>query len=76
MQEQISKSKFKAHALEIMRDIEQSGDDVVITSHGKPTLVIKRYTDIEGSPLDQLRGSVIQFNDPMAPVAQDDWSQG
>ncbi len=37
--EQISKTEFKAHALEVLRDIEQSGQPRVITNRGKPTVL-------------------------------------
>ena len=34
----VSKSQFKAHALELFRQIEASGEPLVITDHGRPTL--------------------------------------
>ena len=74
MKTEISKSAFKAQALEIMRGVEQTGEEVVITSHGKPTLVIKPYKDDTAkSPLEQLQGSVLAFDDPTGPVGEDDW---
>ena len=76
MQAQISKSKFKAQALEIMRGVEQTGDEVIITSHGKPTLLVTRYPQTDISPLEQLKGSVLKFDNPSAPVAEDDCELG
>ena len=74
MKEEISKSAFKAQALEIMRGVEQTGKAVVITSHGKPTLVIKPYKEEDRSnPLEQLKGSVISFSQAVEPVSEDDW---
>ncbi|WP_269518648.1 type II toxin-antitoxin system Phd/YefM family antitoxin [Alteromonas sp. BMJM2] len=73
MEHEISKSNFKAHALEIMRDVEKSGEEVVITSHGKPTLVIKKFSKKNVSPLEKLRGSVVTYSSPTAPVCEDDW---
>lgn len=74
MKNEISKSTFKAQALEVMRGIEQSGEAVVITSHGKPALIIKPYNgSIDKSPLEQLEGSVLGFDDPTDPVGEDDW---
>ena len=73
MKAEISKSAFKAQALEVMRGVEQTGEAVVITSHGKPTLVIKPYEgDTPESPLEQLEGSVLAFDDPTSPVGEDD----
>ena len=73
MEAQVSKSSFKAHALEIMRDVEASGTEVVITAHGKPALVVSKYSSKEISPLEQLRDSVIEFTSPTIPVAENDW---
>ncbi|GHT93714.1 hypothetical protein FACS1894116_06320 [Betaproteobacteria bacterium] len=69
---QVSKSEFKAKALEFFRQIEFSGNSVIVTDHGKPALEVRRYQDIERSPLDILRGSVLRYDDPTEPVA-DDW---
>lgn len=73
MQREISKSAFKAHALEVMRGVEQTGEDVVITAHGKPTLVVKKLYEKKQNPLDKLRGSVVDFDSPTAPVSEDEW---
>lgn len=73
METEISKSKFKAHALEIFRRVEQTGVPVVITDHGAPTLVIKKYTCSQSAPSQRLVGSVLHYHQPLAPVAEDDW---
>ena len=71
--EPISKTEFKAHALEILRNIEQSGQSRTITNHGRPTLEIKKLRQREESPLDVLKGTVIKYKAPTIPVADDDW---
>lgn len=74
MKTEISKSTFKAQALEIMRGIEQTGKEVIITSHGKPRLIIKPYRDAPvKNPLELLSGSVLSFDNPTDPVGDDDW---
>jgi antitoxin (DNA-binding transcriptional repressor) of toxin-antitoxin stability system len=73
MQQEISKSNFKAHALEVMRDVEKTGDEVVITSHGKPALIVKKFKQQNTSPLEKLRGSVVKYSSPTTPVSEDDW---
>lgn len=47
----VSKSRFKAQALELFRQIEASATD----------------------PLSQLRGSVLHYDNPFAPVAEGEW---
>ncbi|MBD2939833.1 type II toxin-antitoxin system Phd/YefM family antitoxin [Burkholderia pseudomallei] len=65
---QVSKSEFKAKALELFRWVEASGQSVVVTDHGKPALEVRPYRCAERNPLDVLRGSVVRYDDPTAPV--------
>ena len=70
---QISKSEFKAKALEYFRQIEASGESVIITDHGKPALEVRPYRGTDRHPLDILRGSVVRYEKPTEPIAVDDW---
>ncbi|HKT95804.1 MAG TPA: type II toxin-antitoxin system Phd/YefM family antitoxin [Paraburkholderia sp.] len=70
---QVSKSEFKAKALEFFRQIEASGESVVVTDHGKPALEVRTYRNMERNPLDVLRGSVVRYENPTEPVAEGDW---
>lgn len=71
--EQISKTEFKAHALEVLRDIEQSGRPRIITDRGRPTLEIRKLRRQEVDPLKMLKGTVVKYEAATAPVADDDW---
>ena len=71
--EQVTKSQFKAKALEYLRKVEASGEVVVITDHGQPAVEVRRYRRDPRSPLDRLRGSVLEYKDLTAPVGEDDW---
>lgn len=73
METQVSKSEFKAKALEFFRQIESSGDNIVVTDHGRPVLEVRPYRANHSNPLDVLRGSVMQYAAPTAPVSEDDW---
>ncbi len=64
----VSKSEFKAKALEFFRQVEASGESVVVTDHGKPALEVRPYRNTDRNPLDILRGSVVRYEDPTAPV--------
>ena len=70
---QVSKSQFKAKALEFFRQIEASGESVIVTDHGKPALEVRPYRGAERNPLDVLRGSVVRYDNPTDSVAEDDW---
>ena len=73
MQQQVSKSSFKARALEYFRQVERTGGELIITDRGKPVLKISRYSQDPGKALQALRGSVIRYEDPTEPVGQEDW---
>lgn len=73
METQISKSKFKAQALEILRRVERTGEPITITDHGKPTLTVRRYEPAEPTPQARLKGSVIRYEDPFEPVDDETW---
>jgi antitoxin (DNA-binding transcriptional repressor) of toxin-antitoxin stability system len=72
-QEHVTKSQFKARALEYFRKIEASGKPIVITDRGRPTIEIRRYRSDQRSPLERLRGSVVEFRVPTAPVGEEEW---
>lgn len=36
----VSKSQLKAHMLEYFRKVEETGEELVVTSHNKPTLKV------------------------------------
>jgi len=69
----VSKSEFKARALEFFRQVEASGESVIVTDHGRPALEVRPYRGIERNPLDVLRGSVVRYDSPTDPVAEGDW---
>lgn len=71
MHQQISKSSFKAQALEIMRGVEETGEDVLITAHGKKSLILTRYKDKLVCPLEKLKNTVVSFKDPLSPIADE-----
>lgn len=73
MSAHISKSKFKAKALEYFRQVETTGEPIVITDHGRPALEIRRIARDGRDPLEMLRGSVLRYDDPFEPVGVEDW---
>ena len=70
---QISKSGFKAKALEYFRQIETTGASIIVTDHGKPALEVRPYRETARHPLDILRGSVVRYENPTEPIADNDW---
>lgn len=71
--EEVSKTQFKARALEIFRQVEASGESIIVTDKGRPTIEVRRYRTDQRSPLERLRGSVLELVDPFEPVGEGDW---
>jgi len=69
----VSKSQFKPHSLEYFRKIEQTGEELVITDHGRPVLKVVRYAEDPENCFQGLRNSVLQYDDPLEPVGVDCW---
>lgn len=69
----VSKSKFKAQALEFFRQVEQTGQEVVITNRGQPVLRLVPYMKNPDETLKSLRGTVTRYDDPTEPVGLEDW---
>lgn len=65
----VSKSRFKAKALEHLRDIERTGGELVITDRGRPVVKVVPYRTSEPDEiLRSLRGSVRKLVDPTRPA--------
>jgi prevent-host-death family protein len=73
MEIQVSKSQFKAKALELFREVESTGGTMIITDHGKPTIEVRPYRKADRNPLEILQGSVTEYQDPVEPVGEGDW---
>ena len=62
--------------LQIFREIEQSGEDLIVTDHGQPVLRIQAIAKKRsvGEIFDALQGQVIYNEDINAPTL-DEWSE-
>jgi len=74
MVQTVSKSHFKARAHKYFREVERTGEEVVITDRGKPVLKLTQYAEkIPTEVLRQLCDSVLSYEGPTEPVGVDDW---
>ena len=64
----MSKSQFKPRSLELFRQIEQSGEELVITDHGRPVLKVIPYREDADECLSVLRDTVLRYERPLEPV--------
>ncbi|HET7769832.1 MAG TPA: type II toxin-antitoxin system prevent-host-death family antitoxin [Chloroflexota bacterium] len=69
----VSKAQFKARLLEILRRVETTGEAVIVTDRGRPVVRVEPYYGEDDAALAALRGSVLAYEDPLAPVDQHAW---
>ena len=73
MEHVVSKSCFKPRALKYFRQIQESGQELIITDRNKPVLKIIPFQEEPQAVLEELRNSVRRYDDPLEPVAENDW---
>ncbi|MCS6828458.1 MAG: type II toxin-antitoxin system prevent-host-death family antitoxin [Caldilinea sp.] len=72
----ISKGKLKAHLLEILRELEQSGEEVIVTDRNRP---VARITPIRnGLTIEEafadVYGQMVVIEDLDAPTIEE-WGE-
>lgn len=74
MLQTVSKSQFKAKALEYLRKVEKEKKPLTITHKGKPVVQVTPYKSRELDPLESLQGTLLFYKDPNKPaVPWSDW---
>lgn len=64
---------FKAHALEILRRVQETGEPVIITDRGRPVVRLVPYFGDDDAVFASLRGSVLVYRNPTEPVEGAGW---
>jgi len=72
----VSKSKFKARALEYFREVERTGRALIVTDHGRPVVKIVPYRADPAAAMTELKETVVRYDAPLEPVGDDDWEAG
>lgn len=73
----VSKADLKAHMLEYFRDIERSGDEIIVTDHKKPVLKIvpiERKYNSAAKVFGPYRSRLKIYEDLTTPTA-DEWEE-
>jgi prevent-host-death family protein len=69
----ISKSKLKTHLLKVFRELEESGEELIVTDRNRPVLRIVPYRkrkDVKDAFAD-IRGSLKLLEDPNLPTTEE-----
>jgi prevent-host-death family protein len=70
----VSKSEFKARALEYLRQVEASGEELVVTDRGQPVIRILPVRRSQPDARAILRGALLRYEDPTEPVGIEAWN--
>ena len=71
----VSKSEFARRPLAHLREVEQTGEALILTDRGRAVLrVVPQATAHD--VLATLHGCVVRYDDPTEPVATDTWGTG
>ena len=69
----VSSAEFEERALEYLRRVDATGEELIVTDRGEPVVRILPARATEPDARARLRGSVVRYDDPTEPVASDDW---
>jgi antitoxin (DNA-binding transcriptional repressor) of toxin-antitoxin stability system len=76
MTETISKSKLKARMLEIFRNLEASGEELIVTDHGKPVLrIVPIREKVSVSKLFAGLQGQVQYEEDVDTPTMSEWSE-
>jgi len=69
----VSKSKLKAQMLAVFREVEKTGEEVIVTDHGKPTIKITRLPKRESveTVFGKNRNRVVYKEDILKPTTEE-----
>lgn len=73
----VGSAEFKANCLKIIDQINKDKQSVTITKRGNPVARLLPVDDrkAKGSIVGAMKGSVLRYDDPFAPVAEtSDWN--
>ena len=61
-------SEFKAKCLKLMDEVNETGEEIVITKNGKPVSVLRAYNDAPKTLFGRMKGKIHCKDDLIAPV--------
>ena len=73
MPQNVSKSRFKAKALQYFREVEETRKEMIVTDRGRPVVRIVPYTEKPAAVFQELHASVLAYDRPCEPIGIEDW---
>jgi len=69
----LTKTTFKAQALEHLRRVQATKRPLILLERGRPVLKVVPYAEDMEAELTKFRDLLIRYDDPTAPVGLTDW---
>lgn len=70
----VTKTSFDSRTLDYCREVETTGEELVITERGHPVLRVVPYHQAEPAQLlGFFRGTLLHYEEPTEPVGLEDW---
>jgi prevent-host-death family protein len=71
---EFSISQFKAHALSILKAVDETGESVLVTKRGRPVARVVPFKDeTPAVRAGHLSKSVLREGDILSPIGAEDW---
>ncbi|MHB1015254.1 MAG: type II toxin-antitoxin system Phd/YefM family antitoxin [Desulfurivibrionaceae bacterium] len=64
----VKASEFKAKCLRFMDEVNQTGEEIVITKNGKPVSILKPYRTARATLFELHKGKIQSQDDLLAPL--------
>ncbi len=61
-------SEFKAKCLALMDQVNETGDEIVITKNGKPVSILKAYKEVPKTLFGLHKGKIKSNDDLISPI--------
>jgi antitoxin (DNA-binding transcriptional repressor) of toxin-antitoxin stability system len=71
----VPESEFVRHALTFLREVEETGEALILTDRGRAVLRVVPQAPADDI-LASLRGCVVRYHEPTEPVGVEDWGAG
>jgi len=65
---EVSKTEFKAKALQLLRIVEETGGTLLVSDRGKPTIEVRPFRGEIRDTHEMLKASVMTYEAPCEPV--------
>ena len=69
----ISKSALKPKLLDYLRRVERNKESIIVTDRGRPVAQILPFSESKQDRMNDLKGSILHYVDPLEPVGLEDW---